>query len=175
LPVLGMTAHALARDRAQCMDAGMNEVVIKPFEPNALFAVIARWLPCAALVAPPTHAPSSAASTAAVSFELGLSRCLDRHDLYLRVVQRFLETRRQDADKLRAAHACGDGETLSHLAHTTVSTAGTIGATGLSKLAEQLQEAVRADTRDAVPPLIDAFARAHARVLDELAAFVATH
>jgi two-component system sensor histidine kinase/response regulator len=174
LPVLGMTAHALARDRAQCMDAGMNEVVVKPFEPNALFAVIARWLPAAAAVAAPAQAPLSTAGATAVSFELGLRRCLHRHDLYLRVVQRFLETRRQDADKLRAAHASGDGETLSHLAHTTVSTAGTIGATALARLAEELQEAVRAGTRDALPPLIDAFAQAHSHVIDELTAFVAT-
>ena len=124
LPVLGMTAHALARDRAQCMDAGMNEVVVKPFEPNALFAVIARWLPAAPRSSPShTAGQLSGAGPSAVSFDLGLSRCLHRHDLYLRVVQRFLETRRHDVAQLRTAHAGGDRETLSHLAHTTMSTA----------------------------------------------------
>ena len=174
LPVLGMTAHALARDRAQCMGAGMNEVVVKPFEPNELFAAIARWLPTAA---PP---PASATTTvqghagAAVSFELGLSRCLGRHDLYLRVVQRFLDTRRHDGAKLRAAHAAGDDEALARLAHTTISTAGTIGAARLSELAQHVQEALRAGPRDAIPALVESLVDAHGRVVDELAGFVAT-
>ena len=174
LPVLGMTAHALARDRAQCLDAGMSEVVIKPFDPNELFAVIARWLPGAADAAGIATSPPARDETAAVSFELGLSRCLSRHDLYLRVVRRFLDTHRHDADKLRAAHASGDEATIAHLAHTTVSTAGTIGATRLSEIAEHLQESVRAGTAAALPALVDAFAQAHRRVVDELAAFVAT-
>ena len=175
LPVLGMTAHALARDRAQCMGAGMNEVVIKPFEPNELFAAIARWLPAFAPPTAPAAKPVRGDAASAVSFELGLGRCLGRHDLYLRVVRRFLETRRHDADKLRAAHARGDDAALAHLAHTTISTAGTIGATALSDIGAHLQQALRAGPRDAVPALVESFAQAHGRVLDELSAFVATH
>ena len=173
LPVLGMTAHALARDRAKCLDAGMNEVVIKPFDPNELFAVIARWLPGAAGATPAMKSEPARDEAAAVSFELGLSRCLSRHDLYLRVVCRFLDTRRDDADRLRAAHASGDAEAIAHLAHTTVATAGTIGATRLSEIAAHLQESVRVGAHEALPALIDAFAQAHRRVVDELAAFVA--
>jgi signal transduction histidine kinase/DNA-binding response OmpR family regulator len=177
LPVLGMTAHALPRDRAQCLAAGMNEVVIKPFVPHELFGVIARWLPSpvpaqASLTAGAEPVPES---DAVVSFELGLSRCLSRHDLYLRVVRRFLDTRRDDAHKLRAAHLSGDQEVVAHLAHTTISTAGTIGAAQLSELAGQLQESVRTGTSHELPSLIDAFGRLHQRVVAELDAFVATH
>ena len=45
LAIVGMTAHAMASDRAQCLEAGMNEVVVKPFEPRDLFATVQRWLP----------------------------------------------------------------------------------------------------------------------------------
>ncbi len=175
LPVLGMTAHALDRDRAQCLEAGMNEVVIKPFEPNELFAVIARWL---ATVAPAGASPIAAPvdPDAQVSFELGLSRCLGRRDLYLRVARRFIDTRAHDADKLRGALAGGDDATLAHLAHTTVSTAGTIGAQRLSDVAAQLQEAVRRPgSPGARAALVDAFAQAHAGVMAELAAYVAAN
>ena len=176
LPVLGMTAHALARDRAQCLDAGMNEVVVKPFVPGELFGVIARWLrsPAPAPVAPAPAGPG-AEGEAVVSFELGLTRCLSRHDLYLRVVRRFLETRRDDVDKLRAAHLRGDEAAIAHLAHTTISTAGTIGAARLSQVALHLQESLRAGTPGELPSLIDAFGRLHQRVVTELDAFLATH
>jgi signal transduction histidine kinase/DNA-binding response OmpR family regulator len=175
LPVLGMTAHALARDRAQCIAAGMNEVVIKPFDPDELFAVIAHWLRGGPAVAPAGPVELTGNDGAAVSFELGLSRCLGRQDLYLRVVRRFLDTRRLDADNLRAAHGRGDDATIAHLAHTTISTAGTIGAARLSEIAAQVQESVRAGTSDARPALVAAFAQAHGRVVDELDAFVAAH
>jgi two-component system sensor histidine kinase/response regulator len=175
LPVLGMTAHALARDRAQCLAAGMNEVVIKPFEPKELFAAILRWLPGPDEAAERPASSAVDAGNGAVSFELGLSRCLGRHDLYLRVARRFLETRRGDADKLRAAHASGDDETIAHLAHTTVSTAGTIGAAGLSGIANEVQQAVRGDSGVDRGVLVEAFAQAHARVVAELTDFVAAH
>jgi len=151
----------------------MNEVVVKPFDPNELFAAIVRWLPAPAEPDPLVDLPGDGA--AAVSFELGLGRCLGRHDLYLRVIRRFLDTRQHDADKLRAAHARGDAEAMAHLAHTTISTAGTIGAARLSELASHVQESVRAGTAGEMPTLIEAFARSHRRVVDELSAFVATH
>ncbi len=174
LPVLGMTAHALARDKAQCLDAGMNEVVVKPFEPEALFAEIARWLPAAPATASADAVNGVGDGAAAVSFELGLSRCLSRHDLYLRVVRRFLDTRRDDVDQLRDALGRGDDAAISYLAHSTISTAGTIGATQLSEIAARLQASVRTGTRAGLPALIEAFAAAHGRVVDELAAFIAT-
>ena len=175
MPVLGMTAHALARDRAQCLAAGMNEVVVKPFEPKDLFAAIVRWLPAAMEATEQAAANPASVGVGAVSFELGLSRCLGRHDLYLRVARRFLETRRNDADRLRAAHASGDDTTIAHLAHTMVSTAGTIGAARLSGIADQVQQIVRRDSTADRAALIEAFALAHARVVDELDGFVATH
>jgi signal transduction histidine kinase/CheY-like chemotaxis protein/HPt (histidine-containing phosphotransfer) domain-containing protein len=174
LPVLGMTAHALARDRAQCLEAGMSEVVVKPFEPEALFAAIARWLPVPPPVASPGLVRGAGAAAPAVSFELGLNRCLSRHDLYLRVVRRFVDTRRHDVDKLRDAHRRGDDDAIAHLAHVTISTAGTIGAAPLSEIAAHLQESLRSGTRSGLPPLIEAFASAHGRVVDELVAFIAT-
>jgi PAS domain S-box-containing protein len=40
IPIVAMTANAFAEDKARCIDAGMNDVLVKPFDPDQLFAVL---------------------------------------------------------------------------------------------------------------------------------------
>ena len=43
LPIIAMTAHALVEERQRCLDAGMNDHVTKPIDPDALFSTLLRW------------------------------------------------------------------------------------------------------------------------------------
>jgi CheY-like chemotaxis protein len=43
-PILAMTANAYVEDKVRCLAAGMNDVLIKPFEPEELFSILVRYL-----------------------------------------------------------------------------------------------------------------------------------
>ncbi len=44
LPIIALTAHAVAGDRERCLAAGMNDYITKPIEPDQLFTVLRKWL-----------------------------------------------------------------------------------------------------------------------------------
>jgi len=43
LPIIAMTANAMAADRDRCLEAGMNDHIAKPIDPEQLFRVLLRW------------------------------------------------------------------------------------------------------------------------------------
>jgi signal transduction histidine kinase/HPt (histidine-containing phosphotransfer) domain-containing protein/ActR/RegA family two-component response regulator len=144
LPVIAMTAHAMAQDRAVCLGAGMNDFVTKPFELSELVRVLGRW------ISPGTEAgPAGGGGAQTFDLELpgiltdvGMKYSVGRADIYTRMLERFRDSRGSTADAIRQAIDLSDLETAKRLAHSLKSTALAIGAVGLSEAAKALEGAI---------------------------------
>ena len=58
LPIVAMTANAMEQDRRRCMDAGMNDYLIKPIDPHDMQSILLRWIRPRRAVAAAVAAPN---------------------------------------------------------------------------------------------------------------------
>ncbi|MFT7774948.1 response regulator [Roseateles sp.] len=146
LPIIAMTAAALDSERQACLDAGMDEHMGKPFDPDTLVAVLRRRCGAAplrehaaAVELPP--ALLSDAGRAGIALAEALARMSGRVELFERTLAALHEQDR----KLAQALAKG-GRSATRGLHGYRGLAAMLGASELAALAAEGEHAARADT-----------------------------
>jgi PAS domain S-box-containing protein len=148
IPVIAMTAHALARDQEECLDAGMNDYVTKPVEPFALAAVIEKWLPEGPVpgpAVPPEQFPRPRLAALAVYDRAGfLARMMDDEGLRAAIQETFLGDMPAQLKVLGEVVARGDVDEAGALAHRIAGAAGNVGGEVMREVAVAMENAGRA-------------------------------
>jgi CheY-like chemotaxis protein len=155
LPVIAMTAHAMAGDREQSLKAGMNDHVTKPIDPDALFAVLLRWVRPGERESPQPAQPRPGATAQreavgpsterlpGIDSTTGLKRVAGNEALYRRLL---LDFHRDYAASIAQVSAALEGDRLmdaKRQVHTLKGVAGNIGAMDLHRAAQELDSALR--------------------------------
>ena len=162
LPIVAMTANAMAGDREKAIEAGMNDHVAKPIDPEQLYAAIKRWFRSSAaappsIASPPaTHAQPAAqpvdlpGSLDGIDIPTGLKRVAGNRKLYRSLLLKFSKSQSDVVKKIRGALAADDRETAHRLAHTVKGVAGNVGASDLFEAAVAVDSAFKDEDRAAV-------------------------
>jgi CheY-like chemotaxis protein len=170
LPIIAMTANAMAADREASLEAGMNDHVGKPFDLDQLVATLLRHTGRQAAGSSASPAPvavpgdalppalQSAARTAGVDLPLALQRIGGKSEVYERLLSCFVRDIEHLPQQLRAHLANGDAEATGRVLHDVKGLAGTLAIPALAATAAQAEQIYLAgETRaDQASALIDA-------------------
>jgi two-component system sensor histidine kinase/response regulator len=156
LPIVAMTANAMASDREACLAAGMNDHVGKPFDLNSLVRVLRQQAHWTDLDKNPEEAtPALALGVTDTAARLGidlagaLGRLGGKHALYQRMLSTFVRDLGDMPEQLQGFAHAGLTQEAKRMLHTLKGLAATLGATDLAAQAAQCEKHLADDANPA--------------------------
>jgi len=156
IPIIAMTAHAMAGDEEKSLEAGMNGHVTKPIDPEQLFAELQKWIQPREKWAADRQQDASAEPSApkfseddlpqalpGFDLEVGLRRLMGNKRLYRKLLLDFGSKYTGIAGEIRHALDAGDFEKTHSLVHNLKGLAGNLAATELQAATVEMEKRIK--------------------------------
>ncbi|WP_049974738.1 response regulator [Azospirillum sp. B4] len=160
VPIIALTANAMAGMREEYLEAGMDDLVAKPFDQRKFLAVVSRWAKASPHEPAPTVASAGPLPSLPVLDDTVLQRleAIAGRDQFLNLIGSLVVHGGERLNRVAALRAGGDVDGLRAEAHDLIATAGNAGLKRLQFLGEALHAACAAPDRqrDRVLSLADA-------------------
>ena len=153
-PIIAMTAHAMREDREKSRDAGMDDHITKPIDPDMLARILIKWVKPRAQAAHAadhdTGCPAAADADAGTIFdwEKGLFYVGGEEQLLVKQLKNFIRRYAHMPQTLAELSAAGQWHEANRAAHSLKGVAATLGMDALSAHAAALEQSYAANTAD---------------------------
>ncbi|MCK5312442.1 MAG: transporter substrate-binding domain-containing protein [Desulfobacteraceae bacterium] len=179
LPIVAMTAHAMAGDKEKSIKAGMNDHITKPIDIDELYRTLLKWIePCdrkitnkIAQLSTSLDKPEEQVTIpviASISTKDGLRRVGGNIRLYKELLFKFHRDYQDVATQIRKALIAKEMDHAKLLTHTIKGVAGNIGAHKLHEIAAKLDEAIRQNSAEQIEVLLIDFNSVLLVIMSEL-------
>jgi CheY-like chemotaxis protein len=179
LPIIAMTANAMAGDRELCIEAGMNGHVAKPIDPVELFKALDEFIADRAglgvgMAVKKPEAVIGAEETIpdlpGIDVQAGLARAAGNVPGFLFILRRFEKGYRDNVVKIEDLLSEGKLKEAEMVAHNLKGLSGNLGMDNLYEAVGELDEAMLANEPAKWPVLIKRCSAELAKVLNSLKA-----
>ena len=157
LPIIGLTGNAFAEDRQRCLEAGMDDVVIKPVLPEVIYRALLKWLPSVVspkdtVVVPSTFSKEESqdeqilkgiSDIPGIDVAMGL-KYVKKPEVYAEFLRDFADQYRNAMAEIRDHLEKQEYDDAFRIAHSLKGSPGMLGLPAVQNRAQELEAAIGA-------------------------------
>ncbi|MBF0395287.1 MAG: response regulator [Desulfobacterales bacterium] len=162
IPIIAMTAHAFDTERKKCIEAGMDDYISKPIDPDQMLTTLSNWIkPKSEINEESTEIPqcddikNDTIEIHGCHVDEALKRLRGNQKLLIKLLFKFRDESKDISDKIKSELKKGDRDSAIRIAHSFKGSAANLSLKDISKEGASIESALRSQNDDELNILLD--------------------